>query len=326
MTGEQRARALIALSRYFGTDQTAAFFRDTRAQCPQAGIDHIHSLVQGIYKPANSPYVFSIWSQSAAGAAREIYPDTFTLLDDGRWSMRYAPMRGPLDRGVNAALFACRRDGVPILAVVTTAPKSAPGGARYRLLGLARITDYDGTFVLEGNSAIVAEGLRTPTAQDDELEEVDIRGGLVVPFRRSEPRQRCVVSRDARDRAFRRIVLEEYGNLCAVCRSMFVLREDAQLYIEAEAAHIIPVLDRGPDDPRNGLSLCRRHHWALDQGFFGVTDSYEVRVSASVTRATRQRFDLEEYDREPIVAPAHDACRPSPEALDWHRRRKFKAG
>ncbi len=326
MTAEQRARALIALSRYFGTDQTAAFLRDTREHCPQAGIDHIHSLVRGIYKPAGSPYVFSIWSQSAAGAAREIYPDSFTLLEDGRWSMRYAPMRGPLDQDVNAALFACLRDGVPILAIVTTVPKSARGGARYRLLGLARISGYDEAnrhFLLEGNTAALADGLRAAAASDDEL--VDIRDALVVPFRIGEPRERYVASRAARDQALRRIVLDEYGNLCVVCRSMFVLREADRSYVEAEAAHIIPLPHRGPDDPRNGLSLCRRHHWALDHGFFAVTDSYEVRVSPSVGRATRQRFDLEEYDRESIVAPAHEACRPSPEALHWHRNHVFKA-
>lgn len=265
---------MITLSRYFGTDQTAAFLRDTATHCPQAGIDHIHSLAMGIYKPQGSPYALSIWSQSAVGAAREIYPDSLTLQADGRWSMRYAPMEGSLDKGVNAALFACLRDRVPILAIVTVAPKSARGGARYRLLGLAQLTGFDEMtrhFLLEGNSPATIDSLRASGSTEDELEEVDIRDGLVVPFQIGEPRARYVASREARDKAFRRIVLEEYGCLCAVCRSTFVLKEDGRSYVEAEAAHIIPLPHRGPDDPRNGLALCRRHHWALDNGFFGIT-------------------------------------------------------
>lgn len=327
MTSEQRARALIALSRYFGTDQSAGFYRDTREQCPQAGIEHIHPLTQGIYKPAGSPYALTIWSQSAVGASAEIYPDTFAPLGDGSWSMQYAPMRGPLDRGVNAALMACLRDGVPVLAIVTVVPRTAPGGARYRLLGPARLVSFDTAgqrFVLEGHSPAITRGLAAALPRDDELEEFDIRGGLVVPFQIGEKRVRYVASRAARDKAFQRIVLEEYRNQCAVCQSIFVLREMDRSYVEAQAAHIVSVEALGPDDPRNGLSLCRRHHWAFDNGFFCVTDSLEVRVSAAVGRAIRQRFDLEEYDTHPLVPPAHVSCQPSLEALAWHRREVFK--
>ena len=94
--------------------------------------------------------------------------------------------------------------------------------------------------------------------------------------------------------------------------------------VEAEAAHIISIKERGPDDPRNGLSLCRRHHWAFDNGLFTITDSHEIKVSSSVFRAERRRFDLEEYEGEPLVPPAHEICRPNEEALHWHQRRKFR--
>ncbi|MFN7964067.1 MAG: HNH endonuclease [Acidobacteriota bacterium] len=154
---------------------------------------------------------------------------------------------------------------------------------------------------------------------------MDLSSGLVVPFEIGEHRERYIVSRVARDRAFRTIVLEEYRNQCAVCQSMFILRETERSYIEAEAAHIVSVPQLGPDDPRNGLSLCRRHHWAFDNGFFCVTDSMEVRVSPTVKRAVRERFDLEEYDTQPLIPPAHESCRPSLEAVEWHRRKVFKA-
>jgi hypothetical protein len=54
MIPDQRARALVYLSRFVGTEVTAAFFQKTAAQCPPAGIPNIHSLQEGIYKPASS--------------------------------------------------------------------------------------------------------------------------------------------------------------------------------------------------------------------------------------------------------------------------------
>ncbi len=98
-------------------------------------------------------------------------------------------------------------------------------------------------------------------------------------------------------------MLDEYRGQCAVCQAKFLF----------------------PDDPRNGLSLCPRHHWAFDEGLFTVTDAVTVRVSPAVLRAERRRFDLEEYDGESLVAPAHEICRPHEEAIGWHRKRVFRA-
>lgn len=46
--------------------------------------------------------------------------------------------------------------------------------------------------------------------------------------------------------------------------------------VELEAAHIVAVSEHGPDEVRNGLSLCVRHHWAFDHGVFTLTDDHEV--------------------------------------------------
>jgi putative restriction endonuclease len=328
VTVDERARSLLFLSRYFGTDQTAAFLKDTQAQCPGAGLPMIHSLIQGIYKPKDSPYVLSVWSRSAAGAREEAYPDTFEQGPNGTWDMRYAPMRGRLDVGVNKALFACMQDRVPILVIVTTKPPKTPGGARYRLLGLAIVAGYEPAtrhFLLKGCTAAVADALRPATSSDVDLEEVDLRNGLILPFQVGEPRVRYVASRAAREQAFQRMVLEEYRHQCSVCQSMFLLREASETLVEAEAAHIIGVGQGGPDDPRNGLSLCRRHHWAFDRGLFCVTESLEVMVSPAVSRAKRERFDLEEYHQQALTPPTRSSCRPSLEAIDWHRQHVYRA-
>jgi putative restriction endonuclease len=39
---------------------------------------------------------------------------------------------------------------------------------------------------------------------------------------------------------------------------------------EMEAAPILPKKLRGTDHPQNGISLCRLHHWAFDNGLFSI--------------------------------------------------------
>jgi len=228
----------------------------------------------------------------------------------------------------NRALLKCMEGGVPVLVVITHRGKEHPGGARYRFLGPALITNFNqetGLFEMQGSTPAVVASLRLEAAEDD-LARMEVRDGLAVPFQLAETRTRYALSRDARSRAFRSIVLEEYRCLCCVCRSLFLLRDaDGGHLVEAEAAHIISVHARGPDDPRNGLSLCQRHHWAFDAGLFTLTDALEIKVSGSVARAERQKFDLEEYGGEPITPPVRESCRPDQEALDWHRSKVFRA-
>jgi len=328
MTRDERAKLFLKLSKYIGAELPASFFRQTGETRPELGVPHLHSLSEGIFKPAGSPYALCLWSRSAGGADREIYADVMERRSDGSWRVGYAAKDGPLEGAVNQSLFACLRDQEPVLVIVTSRPKTAPGGARYRLLGPAFIESFDAVarqFRLAGCLPALATRLGA-VASPEEQEESYLRQRLVLPLALAEPRAEYVVSRAAREQAFRNLVLREYRQLCCVCRSLFVLRQPGGDLVEAEAAHIIPVAQRGPDDPRNGLSLCRRHHWAFDQGLFAVTDTLEVRVSAAVRRAERQRFDLEEYDGEGIVPPHSAACQPDCAALDWHLRHVFRAG
>jgi putative restriction endonuclease len=74
------------------------------------------------------------------------------------------------------------------------------------------------------------------------------------------------IMRAFRDARFRPLVLQAYGNCCAVCGTALKL---------VDAAHIIPVSDpRGDDDVTNGLALCRLHHAAYDTGLIGVRSDY----------------------------------------------------
>jgi len=327
MNQEERAQAFLRLSRFTGVEVTSQFLRQTEKHFPQARIPRLHNLAEGIFKPAGDSYALCIWSRSAAGQDREIYHDIFSPQLDGSWTMHYAAKEGSLDVAANRSLFACMKDKVPLLVIVTARPKESPGGARYKILGPAIIEGYDSSsrrFFVRGCSSIVASCIVQPENEEETI-GLSIRNQLVMPFQVKEVRAEYFTRRDIRDKAFRKIVLEEYRCICAACQSKFILKQkDGEPLVEAQAAHIISVEARGPDDPRNGLSLCRRHHWALDHGLFTITDSNEIKVSSSVLQAERRRFDLEEYEGESLIPPAHEICRPHEEALHWHQKKIFR--
>lgn len=51
-------------------------------------------------------------------------------------------------------------------------------------------------------------------------------------------------------------VRKRYGGACAVC--------DLEVKGLVQAAHLVSKMDKGNDDPRNGLPLCANHHLAFD--------------------------------------------------------------
>ena len=75
-----------------------------------------------------------------------------------------------------------------------------------------------------------------------------------------ERRKRISSSRGNNQPKFNSDVFNYYQNQCAVC--------DIEYFLDA--AHIIPVKDKGSDNKRNGLILCKNHHKAFDDGFFKI--------------------------------------------------------
>jgi len=327
MTPEERVRAILELSRFTGVDVSSQFIRNTKDHFPAAGIPRIHNLAEGIYKPVGDKYAFCIWSRSAAGQDKEIYPDNLKQQKDGTWTMNYAAKAGSLQSAVNLSLFSCMQDRALVLVIVTSKPSSPSSKAQYRLLGPAIIEDFNSStrrFYLRGCSPLIADQLTDKYGELEAL-KLQMRNQLITPFQVQE-RASYQAQQIIRNKAFRKIILEEYRCLCVVCQSKFLLRQkESEPLIEADAAHIISVNKKGPDDPRNGLSLCKRHHWAFDNGLFTITDARQVKVSPSVHRAEQRRFDLEEYDGEAIVPPANECCRPHEDALHWHQAKVFRS-
>lgn len=115
-------------------------------------------------------------------------------------------------------------------------------------------------------------------------------------------RDREGTTRRIRSQAFSDLVKAAYSQRCVVCGES---RKDAHGRPEVQAAHIYPVEKEGPDDVRNGMALCRLHHWAFDGALFGVGTDLVVRVFG----AGRAVPGVAEYDGKPLVVVPDDADR-----------------
>ena len=123
-----------------------------------------------------------------------------------------------------------------------------------------------------------------------------------------------VVKKVARSLAFRKSVLTQYGNRCAICRAG--LLAPAGLY-GVEAAHVVPRSEWGADDVRNGIALCKNHHWAFDAGLFGVGDDLKVFVPPSVAVISANK-SLAILHGKKIQLATDIALRVDPAAFRWH--------
>lgn len=71
---------------------------------------------------------------------------------------------------------------------------------------------------------------------------------------------------------FRKNILLNFGNKCAVCRL-----DDEELL---EAAHIIPIENKKlAGKTNNGICLCANCHKMFDRGFFSFNNDYEIIIS-----------------------------------------------
>ena len=312
----ERRKICRALVPYFGTIQSADFFRHTSVYVPI--VERVHPLIEGIYKPAGFVYPLSISSM-----LKSQYRDQVFYNPDRTWWINYSPKEGGMDIAVNAGLIRCMTDHEPVLVLRQVSDKTSAEGARHRLLGLGFVESFDASanlFRIRGlewdeTSTSLGIGL------SDDLLETALRLESLeqwTPFV-AEDRAVYKVSRQKRDTAFRNIVLANYGHTCAVTGQRF----HSPHHVEADGAHIIGKDVRGTDDPRNGIALSRSTHWAFDRGIFRISDQYEVVVNPKIADANTDKFPVIEMDRKKIALPEDQYYWPHPEALAWHKEVVF---
>lgn len=120
-----------------------------------------------------------------------------------------------------------------------------------------------------------------------------------------------------RNPAFRRMILSTYNETCAVCGMRITTASGAGVI---DAAHILPFSRFHNDDCRNGLSLCKLHHWMFDRGLLSVNDHYRIILSKDIKDAPEEMMA---FEKENIILPGDDQKYPAKIALMWHRKNVF---
>lgn len=142
-----------------------------------------------------------------------------------------------------------------------------------------------------------------------------------TPFEFEQPRERVALlsSRIVRDRVFRRVVVQAYGERCAVTGLRLI---NGGGRAEVEAAHIRPVEANGPDSVNNGLALSGTAHWMFDRGLIGLNDDLEILVSRQANDSDSIRALINRTGH--ALPPVRPSDRPHPTFLRWHREYCFK--
>ena len=134
------------------------------------------------------------------------------------------------------------------------------------------------------------------------------------PFK-SRVRERKEETYFLRHTLFPKVIRGIYHDECAICGLSTRCGSSTIL----DGAHIIPFSESHNDDPRNGISLCKNHHWGFDRGWFTVSVDYRVEVSPQLVNGTGY-VTAGVLIRLPVAPILH----PAPDALRWHRERIFK--
>jgi len=129
-----------------------------------------------------------------------------------------------------------------------------------------------------------------------------------------EPQHKQITMRP-RDAAFSIEVKRAYGFRCAVCGSSLQAPTGQH---EAQSAHIYPKSEDGSDDLRNGLCLCRRHHWALDVGWISLSDDHTVLVHPNLPEDAEYEF-IRRFAGKKILLPMDERFAPDPMFMRAHR-------
>lgn len=169
------------------------------------------------------------------------------------------------------------------------------------------------------DKVIKIEQLLQVNAFQDLQNKLRKEGGVIYKPEDLEDEAELVV----RDAAFRRTVVSVYEYRCAFCR-LQVINSAGQNIVDG--AHIKPFSRFYDERISNGLSLCKNHHWALDQGWFSIDENYRIIVSNDLREESPNARPMNEFQGECILLPAQKSHVPRIEVLRWHRENVFNAG
>lgn len=249
----------------------------------------------------------------------------------GDWCLFYEPQReGRASYVAMARIDDLIEDSVRpgYWYLVLSEPIDFPSAVHYRL-GEARLVKENGT----QNRGLFGRSIReapevdfqriiqfgfAPVLGMNQGSPLGARQSVAEPEIEFErPIVEIVTRRPLRDRAFAHLVRNAYDARCALTGMRMINGGGSA---EAEAAHIRPVADKGPDMVLNGLALSRTGHWLFDRGYLALDDDYRILKAAGCP----QDVGLFLRPDGMAVLPANDVDRPHPAFLRWHRENRFK--
>ncbi|MEZ2276159.1 MAG: HNH endonuclease [Microcoleus sp.] len=125
-----------------------------------------------------------------------------------------------------------------------------------------------------------------------------------------------------RNAFFRKAVVHIYDYKCAFCR-LKVRRTLNQNIVDG--SHIKPFSQFYDNQINNGISLCKNHHWAFDQGWFAIDDDYRIIVASDLEEESPNAKPMKDFQSETILLPTSERYLPRLESLHWHRVNVFRA-
>jgi putative restriction endonuclease len=216
----------------------------------------------------------------------------------------------------NKALVNSNSEGRVIFGFEKTDPKST----EWVYMGLLQVLDYDyipqnGRKVYEFKiQKLQFENPEIILKEQEELVNEAISSEPVLTqMRDTKQTYRKIKVRSA---AFKTKIKELYEDSCAVCG---IRRYNKAQNPEVEAAHIYPVEKDGTDDLRNGLSLCKLHHWAFDGGLFVIEDNFEIKVLPEILNDQNYE-EIYRFDGKKINLPKNKEIIPNKLYLSEHRK------
>ncbi len=120
-----------------------------------------------------------------------------------------------------------------------------------------------------------------------------------------------------RSTAFARIIRDIYDYRCAACG----LRLNLNGLVIIDAAHLIPFSESQDDDPRNGIALCKNHHWAMDKFLIVPGTDKLWHVSPELDDRIDGCRDIIRLSGRKILLPQNEKYYPKPESLRWRHTR-----
>ncbi|WP_421377966.1 phosphorothioated DNA-binding restriction endonuclease [Bacillus salacetis] len=119
-----------------------------------------------------------------------------------------------------------------------------------------------------------------------------------------------------RNKEFAEIVLSNFRYRCAICGFNATFNKH---HFGLDGAHIKWFSQNGPDHIKNGLALCKIHHWAFDKGAMSISpDKFTIEVSPLFIGRDSKSIEIIESFNGREIFPFKEET-PDEKYLKWHQ-------